>query len=154
MVRKCLQAQNTQHLNRHKQHGKHPSEIRRCSQTTTNLTAGLVPQSYRPNSHLPFYPLKITLIWKTMVHLSEPVGSHWPRNLCVRRDAARTLCPRWEWWRLWGQQERGMAGAGLGADGCYAGNATALVALRRQHRESGKAQCFKNKWKRPLDVPS
>lgn len=83
-------------------------------------------------------------------HLSEVVWSHWQRNLlCVQRDIACTLRPRWERSRLCGWRERGMGRAGLGADGCAA-NATGLVALRRQLGKSGKAWCSKNKWKTPF----
>lgn len=61
LARKHLRAQNTRLLNRHQQREKHPSAIRRCSQTTANLTAGTAAQlkweqHYSQNSYRPGYP--------------------------------------------------------------------------------------------------
>lgn len=103
------------------------------------------------NCYWPFYPQKITLGWEMTVHLSELVWSHWPRKqLCVRRDTALVLHTTQEGPHDRQERERETR---LRADG-YADNPTILVALRRQHKESGKAWCFKNKGKSPCGVLS
>lgn len=137
MVRKCLRAQSTPRLNRHKQHQKHWSESRRCSQTPANFSAGAALQlkwgSIRAKTSTGhFIPWKYHSIEKWQYIFLNWYEATDQEGSCVLEETQLQSSAPHERGHATDRSEKGRAG--LRADG-YDDSATISVALRRQSQE-------------------